>query len=157
MLSKALRGAFKVVMEEAAANPAFEKRLDEALSDVESIDKALGLIFKATIDEAASNRDFAIRIEDALGRFAEGYIERRRAEKKIEGFHPFIVYRKGAPEAFVAALQTFDAVELKLIVDRHGLDPAKSLKARPSRKVLVDLIVAAARKRAERDARLFEY
>lgn len=157
MLSKALRAAFKVVMEEAATNPAFERRLDEALSDVESIDKALGLIFKATIDEAAANREFAVRIEDALGKFAEGYIDRRRAEKKIEGFHPLIAFKKTTPEEFVASLQRFDAIELKLIVDRHGLDPSRTLKPRPSRRVLVDLIVDAARKRAERDGKLFDY
>ncbi|MEZ5937052.1 MAG: hypothetical protein R3C52_02395 [Hyphomonadaceae bacterium] len=157
MITKALRAAFKAVMDEASQNPAFERRLEEALVDVEEIDKALGIIFKETMDEAAQNAAFARKIQEALGKFADGYMERRKAEKKIAGFHPFIEYKKSTPEAFVAALQPFEVVELKMIVERHGLDPAKTLKGKSSRRALVDLIVSAAKKRAERDAKLFEY
>jgi hypothetical protein len=51
----------------------------------------------------------------------------------------------------------FDGRELRAIVDKHHLDPAQSLKGKASKKAMAAHIAQAARKRFERDAKLFEY
>jgi hypothetical protein len=60
-------------------------------------------------------------------------------------------------EEFEARLAKFDAAELRMIVQKHHLDPAGSLKGKAAKKALAAHILQAARKRSERDAKLFEY
>jgi hypothetical protein len=108
-------------------------------------------------EEAAANPAFGKRMEDVLAKFAKEYAEKQLAERRIGEFHPFIEFRKGTPEDFEARLLKFDARELRAIVEKHHLDPAQSLKGKASKKTLAAHIVQAARKRSERDAKLFEY
>jgi hypothetical protein len=121
------------------------------------IDKALTGLFKVVSDEAATNAAFARKLEDALAKFAEDYVETRAAERRVGDFHPFIEYRKGAPEEFRARLMRFDAKDLKLVIAKYNLDSAGVLKGKGAKKALVEHIFAAAQKRTERDAKLFEY
>ncbi|MBI1358796.1 MAG: hypothetical protein GC155_00765 [Alphaproteobacteria bacterium] len=121
------------------------------------IDKALSGLFKVVTEEAAANPTFARRLEDSLAKFAEDHAAARRAGARIADFHPHIEYPKATPEAFRKRLGGFDATELRMIVAKHRLDPAGTLKPRASKKVLVEHVFNAAQKRAERDAKLFEY
>lgn len=121
------------------------------------IDKTLSSMFKVVTDEAVNNPAFGKRLEESLAKFGQELAERRLAERNVGEFHPFIEYRKGAPEEFEARLAKFDVKELRVIVQKHHLDPANTLKGKGAKKALVAHILAAARKRAERDAKLFEY
>jgi hypothetical protein len=121
------------------------------------IEKTLSGVFKVVTEEAAANPAFGKRMEDVLAKFAKEYAEKQLAERRIGEFHPFIEFRKGTPEDFEARLLKFDARELRAIVEKHHLDPAQSLKGKASKKTLAAHIVQAARKRSERDAKLFEY
>jgi hypothetical protein len=121
------------------------------------IDKALTSVFKVVTEEAAANPAFGKRLEESLAKFAVDYVERQRAERRIGEFHPLVEFRKGTPEEFDARLAAFDATELRIIIQKHHLDPANTLKGKASKKALAGCIAAAARKRAERDAKLFEY
>lgn len=120
------------------------------------IEKTLAGVFKVVTDEAAANPAFGKRVEDVLAKFAKEYVEKQVAERRVGEFHPFIEFKKG-PEEFEARLLKFDGRELRAIVDKHHLDPAQSLKGKASKKVLAAHIAQAARKRSERDAKLFEY
>jgi hypothetical protein len=113
-------------------------------------------MFKVVTEEAANNPAFGKRLEDALAKFGQELAERRIAERSVEGFHPHIAYKKN-PQEFASRLEKFDAKELRVVIDRHGLDPAATLKGKAAKKVLAAHILAAAQKRAERDAKLFEY
>ena len=121
------------------------------------IDNALSSMFKVVTDEAVNNPAFGKKLEDVVAKFGQELAERRLAERSIEGFHPFIEFKKGTPEEFEARLLKFDAKELRVIVQKHHLDPANLLKGKGSKKVLATHILEASRKRAERDAKLFEY
>jgi hypothetical protein len=121
------------------------------------IDKALAGVFKVVTEEASANPAFGKRMEDVLAKFAKEYSERQAAERRVGEFHPFIEFKKGSPEEFQARLMKFDAKELRVIIDKHHLDPANSLKGKGAKKVLATHIAEAARKRSERDAKLFEY
>lgn len=120
------------------------------------IDRALASVFKVVTEEAAANPAFGKKLEDTLAKFAHELAEKRMAERSIENFHPLVEYRKDAP-GFEARLAKFDAKELRALVDRHHLDPAAVLKGKGTKKVLAAHIFDAAKKRAERDANLFEY
>lgn len=120
------------------------------------IDRALSNVFKVVTDEAAANPAFAKKLEDQLAKFGQDLAEKRMAERSIEGFHPLVEYKKD-PAAFEARLAKFDAKELRALVTQHHLDPANTLKGKGAKKVLATHILEAARKRAERDAKLFEY
>jgi uncharacterized protein (DUF1778 family) len=121
------------------------------------MDRALSSLFKVIEDEAGANAAFAARLEASLSRFAEDHVQKRRAEDRVGDFHPLIEFRKSSLADFLARLDGFSQVELRLIIERHHLDPSGALKARASKKVLTEFILSAARARAERDARLFEY
>lgn len=120
------------------------------------IDRALSNMFKVVTDEAAANPAFAKKLEDQLAKLGQDLAEKRLAERSIEGFHPLVEYRKDAA-AFEARLAKFDAKALKALIAQHHLDPANTLKGKGTKKALAAHILEAARKRAERDARLFEY
>jgi hypothetical protein len=121
------------------------------------IERALANIFKVVTEEAASNPAFGKRLEESLAKFARDHADRRLAENRVGDFHPLLEFRKTSPAEFEARLMKFDAQELRIIVEKHHLDPAQSLKGKTSKKILVAHILAAAQKRAERDAKLFEY
>jgi len=120
------------------------------------IDRTLSNVFKVVTDEAAMNPAFSKKIEDVLAKFGQELVEKRMAERNIEGFHPLVEYKKN-PVEFEARLAKFDAKELRALVDRHHLDPANALKGKGTKKTLAAHVLEAARKRAERDAKLFEY
>ena len=121
------------------------------------IDRALSSLFKVVTDEAVNNPAFGKRLEESFAKFGQELAERRLAERNVGEFHPFIEFRKGSPEDFEARLMKFDVKELRVIVQKHHLDPANSLKGKGAKKTLVVHILEAARKRSERDAKLFEY
>jgi len=121
------------------------------------IDRALSSLFKVVTDEAVNNPAFGKRLEESFAKFGQELAERRLAERNVGEFHPFIEFRKGSPEDFEARLMKFDVKELRVIVQKHHLDPANSLKGKGAKKALVVHILEAARKRSERDAKLFEY
>ncbi len=121
------------------------------------IDKTLSSMFKVVTDEAVNNPAFGRKLEDALAKFGQELAERRMAERNVGEFHPYIEFKKVAPEEFEARLLKFDVKELRVIVQKHHLDPANLLKGKGTKKGLAAHILEAARKRAERDAKLFEY
>ncbi len=121
------------------------------------IDKTLAGMFKVVTEEAAANPAFGKKLEDSLSKFANDLAERRMAERNVGEFHPFIEFRKGPPEEFEARLMKFDAKELRVIIEKHHLDPAALMKSKTAKKALAAHILQAARKRSERDAKLFEY
>ncbi len=121
------------------------------------IEKTLPGLFKVVTEEAAANPAFARRLEDALGKFAEDYVESRRAERVVGDFHPLIEYKKMDSAEFLTRPLKFDARELRLLIAKHNLDPAATLRPKAAKKALAQHILDAAQKRAERDAKLFSY
>ena len=77
-------------------------------------------------------------------------------DRNIDGFLPLVEYKKD-PVAFEARLAKFDAKELRALIDKHHLDPANVLKGKGAKKALAAHLLEAAKKRSERDAKLFEY
>jgi hypothetical protein len=120
------------------------------------IDRALSNMFKVVTEEAVANPAFGKKLEDVLAKFGHELAEKRLAERNIDGFLPKVEYKKD-PVAFEARLAKFDAKELRALIDKHHLDPANVLKGKGAKKALAAHLLEAAKKRSERDAKLFEY
>ncbi|MEQ1779990.1 MAG: hypothetical protein ABMA14_01430 [Hyphomonadaceae bacterium] len=120
------------------------------------IDRALSNMFKVVTEEAVANPAFAKKLEDVMAKFGQDLAEKRMAERSIEGFLPLVEYRKD-PAAFEDRIGKFDAKELRALIDKHHLDPANVLKGRGAKKALAAHVLEAAKKRTDRDAKLFEY
>lgn len=120
------------------------------------IDRALSGMFKVVTEEANANPAFAKKLEDVMARFGQELVEKRLAERNIDGFNPLVEYKRDAA-GFEARLAGFDVKELRALIEKHHLDPANVLKGKGAKKALVAHVLEAARKRAERDAKLFEY
>lgn len=120
------------------------------------IEKAIANLLKVVSAEAASNPGFALKLEEALDKFAHDYVERRRDERVIGGFNPFVEYKR-SPAEFAEKLARFDRRQLAAIIEKHNLDPARSVRASTPKKQLFEMISVAAEKRAQRDAKVFDY
>ena len=120
------------------------------------IDRALSNMFKVVTEEAVANPAFGKKLEDVMAKFGQDLAEKRMAERSIEGFLPLVEYRKD-PTAFEVRIGKFDAKELRALIDKHYLDPANVLKGKGAKKALAAHVLEAAKKRADRDAKLFEY
>ncbi|MBI1339662.1 hypothetical protein GC169_05550 [bacterium] len=120
------------------------------------IDKAIASLLKVISAEASANPAFARKMEEALDTFAHDYVERRRDERVLSGFNPFVEFKK-SPQDFDQRLSRFDRNQLALIIEKHGIDPARSVNSRTSKKKLAEMVAAAAEKRAARDAKVFDY
>ncbi|MEM6626909.1 MAG: hypothetical protein AAF719_09425 [Pseudomonadota bacterium] len=121
------------------------------------MEKALKKLFAVITEEAASNVAFSRKLEDAMGAFAETYQKDRKIEREIEGFNPLVALKALGAESFHKRVGGMSAPALKLLIQKHNLDPSGALQGRASKAKLVDAIVGAAEKRAARDAKLFEY
>ena len=121
------------------------------------IDKALKSVFSVVAEEAASNRAFARNIEDVMIKYGQDLARKRELEEQVQRFNPFVEFKSAGADGLEAALKNRSVAALRQIVDRHNVDPANTLGPRPARAKLVSAIVAAAEKRAARDAKLFEY
>lgn len=121
------------------------------------IDKALKSVFSVVAEEAANNRTFAKNIEDALIKYGQDLARKRELEEQVERFNPYVEFKSAGVTGLETALKNRSVAALKQIVQRHNVDPANTLGPRPARAKLVAAIVAAAEKRAARDAKLFEY
>jgi len=120
------------------------------------IDRALNAIFRVISEEAVRNPAFGKKIEDALVMVSQELAEKRLTERSIEGLNPLVEYRRDAA-GLEARLARLDAKALKALVLQHRLDPAGTLKGAATKRMLIAHIVEAARRRAVRDASLFDY
>ena len=118
---------------------------------------ALNRLFRVVADEASVNPAFAAKLEASLSVFAETHVRKAAAEARVGDFHPIVHFRKTGEQAFLRDISRYSAEELRLMIQRHNLDPTGALKRRASRKALVSHIAQSVRKRVERDGRLFDY
>jgi hypothetical protein len=131
-----------------------------------SLNRTLGRLFDEIRREAKRNPAFADRLDAVLRAHAsardvpEAVLEEAaRAEAPPPpaiDLNPVALFTRDGAEALAAALDALPDAALAHLVGEHNLDPAGTAEglARPD---LVAHIVAQARKRVERDSKLFDY
>jgi len=130
-----------------------------------SLNRTLTRLFSELRREAKTNPDFARRLDAILAahvtnRALEAGDERETpmlAAVAAPAINPVGLYQREGEDGLSAALNgAWDAPALRALIAEHNLDPGGEAGAL-DREGLVAHIVAQARRRAERDRKLFDY
>ncbi len=125
-----------------------------------SLNKTLDRLFDEIRREAKRNPAFADRL-DAVLRLHES---RREVEEAVleavvqedPALNPAGLYKREGEEALQAALAAQDLEGLRALVVEHNLDPS-GVTPTLTREALAAHVLAQAKRRAERDEKMFEY
>ena len=147
-LNKTLDRLFDEIRREAKRNPDFADRLDGVLR--------LHTSSRDVPDEVIEE----IALEGAAP--AGGEAEPSRAPAgptravQAPDINPAGLYKRAGAEALAEALRAFDLTSLRALVAEHNLDPSGEAEAL-DRDALAAHVVAQAKRRAERDEKMFDY
>lgn len=145
-LNRALAELFKVVREEAAGNPEFALKLEEALS-VYRPSKALKQAARAKLKPQSAPPPVAP---------APAIVEPIPEAPVAPAINPISIFANQGEAALRSALAEPSREALAALVAEHNLDPAGQAEG-ADRDGLIEQIVAQAKKRVERDSKLFDY
>ncbi|MDZ4691663.1 hypothetical protein [Terricaulis sp.] len=145
-LNKTLDRLFDEIRREAKRNPDFADRLDAVLQRHDSRrDVPDGVMDDVAPDEAPVKK-----AKPAKPVVVEA------PPAKAPALNPAGVYKKDGEDALTAALVALDTAALRALVEENNLDPAGETPAMDEAE-LVAHIVAQAKRRAERDEKMFDY
>lgn len=157
-LNKTLDRLFDEIRREAKRNPDFANRLDAVLRlhdsrrDVpdEVVEDVAQEAPAATVPPASSRQ----RKKQAQG--PEASAGKLPAAPETPDINPAGLYRKGGEAGLASALADQDLSALRALVAEHNLDPS-GVTPSLTRDELAAHIVAQAKRRAERDEKMFDY
>lgn len=145
-LNKTLDRLFDEVRREAKRNPAFADRLDAVLRLHESRRD----VADEVIEEVAQAAPAAAQKPKAAP-------EKPAAEKRAApAINPAGLYKREGEDALTEALAALDPGALAALVAEHNLDPSGVTGGMDGAELIAH-IVAQAKKRAERDEKMFDY
>lgn len=165
-LNKTLDRLFDEIRREAKRNPAFADRLDAVLRLHESRRDVDDETLEDVAQQSARASGGGGERREAEG---EGAAKGKRRAAPAEpaataptqkpappAINPAGLYKRAGEDALTEALAALDLGALKALVAEHNLDPSGAAAAFDAPE-LVTHIVAQAKKRAERDEKMFDY
>lgn len=154
-LNKTLDRLFDEIRREAKRNPEFADRLDAVLRLHESRrDVPEEIVEGVAVSETPS--------PPAVEAAAQSQSRRKKSAGETPALHespalnPAGLYKREGEDALTAALVALDAAALRALIVEHNLDPAGETQAMDEAELAVH-IVAQAKRRAERDDKMFDY
>ncbi len=154
-LNKTLDRLFDEIRREAKRNPDFADRLDAVMQRHDSRrDVADDVLEDVAPDEpkkAPSARTPAANVTKAKKAAGEA-----PAVQEAPDLNPAAVYRRSGEDGLRSALADQDLSALRALVAEHNLDPS-GVTPSLTRDELAAHIVAQAKRRAERDEKMFDY
>jgi hypothetical protein len=148
-LNKTLDRLFDEIRREAKRNPEFADRLDAAL-------RAHGS--RRQVDETAIEA-FRAEVEPKPQRRVSGAPTQPSQQAKVASappLNPVGFYKRVGEDALKALLAERQLEELRALVGEHNLDPG-GVTDDLSRDDLAEHILSQAKRRAERDDKMFDY
>jgi hypothetical protein len=168
-LNKTLDRLFDEIRREAKRNPDFANRLDAVLrlhdSRRDVPESVVEEMARPSADDGvyspARGGSSTGKTNDEGGADAQASnrAAHRPPAKKTRpapAINPAGFYKREGAEALTAALSGFDLGSLRALVAEHNLDPS-GVTATLTRAELAEHIVAQAKRRAERDEKMFDY
>lgn len=169
-LNKTLDRLFDEIRREAKRNPDFADRLDAVLrlhdSRRDVADEVVEEMAKQSSPVHAGGPERSEEEGQAVaaskrkrrsGPFAETALQ---PEESIAGgealLNPAGLYKRAGEDALTAALAALDHADLRALISEHNLDPAGETEAMDDAE-LATHIVAQAKRRADRDDKMFDY
>ncbi len=151
-LNKTLDRLFDEIRREAKRNPDFADRMDAVMrahaSRRDVPDEAQAEVTETAAPPVAAAAPSAPEAPTAP--------PARKKGKAAPNINPAGLYKREGAEALVAALTGQDLGSLRALVSEHNLDPS-GVTATLTRAELADHILAQAKRRAERDEKMFDY
>jgi hypothetical protein len=135
-LNRTLNRLFAEVRREAKRNKAFADRLEAAILAHRS---------EREVDVALIDAD---AVQEEKGAHS--------APVNLPEFNPVALLTRDGPDALAAALTPFARAALAKLVHEHNLDPAGETEGLDEPKLIAHIVLAA-KKRIERDRKLFDY
>lgn len=163
-LNKTLDRLFDEVRREAKRNPAFADRLDAVLRLHESRRD----VADEVTEEVSLSSVPASRKDSEVQRSPAGKAAARRAAAPLQPAMPTAVkqnppplnpaglYKRAGEGALTEALAALDLAALRALIIEHNLDPSGVTEGMPHEELAAH-IVAQAKRRAERDDKMFDY
>jgi hypothetical protein len=158
-LNKTLDRLFDEIRREAKRNPEFADRLDAVLRLHESrreVDE--GVIEDLAREDAGDPAPAPKRksASPASGRAAGKAPAAQTAQPAPPLLNPVGIYKRAGEEGLAKALATQELPALRALVAEHNLDPSGESEGL-DRDALAAHVVAQAKRRAERDDKMFDY
>ena len=161
-LNKTLDRLFDEIRREAKRNPEFADRLDAALQRHESRRDVPDEAFEDVADEnsppASAERrgGKSANRRATLPQSAAPATHPQAGEQKASALNPAGLYKREGEAALVAALASQKLSALRALVAEHNLDPG-GVTPSLTRDELAAHIVDQAKRRSERDEKMFDY
>jgi hypothetical protein len=157
-LNRTLDRLFDEIRREAKRNPAFADRLDAVLrlhaSRRDVADEVVEDVAQSAIASEPGQKG-----RDA-GQSAPPAKKQRRAAPSAPAVQPSLnptgLYKREGEDALTAALAALDQPALRALIAEHNLDPAGETGAMDEAELAAH-IVEQAKRRAERDEKMFDY
>ncbi len=144
-LNKTLDRLFYEIRREAKRNPDFANRLDSVLR----LHGSRRDVPDEVADQIAAPMDAPRPATPALHGTEEGDVE-------APELNPVGLYQREGEQALTGALEDLGLPALQALVAEHNLDPSGAT-ADLDRDALVAHVLAQAKRRADRDAKMFDY
>ena len=168
-LNKTLDRLFDEIRREAKRNPDFANRLDavlrlhdsrrevpdEVVEEVQSSPASGGGPSAARGGGKSASTRSAPSVSSADSSPARGGAKKSTAAA-APPLNPAGLYKRAGEDALTAALAALDEAALRALIAEHNLDPAGETEAMPHEE-LATHIIAQAKRRAERDEKMFDY
>lgn len=155
-LNKTLDRLFDEIRREAKRNPAFADRLDAVLRVHESRRD----VSDEVVEDVAQDGQDAAGEKPKPGKpaapAAQPPAAKAPAQDAPPALNPAGLYKREGEDALTEALVALNLPSLRALVKEHNLDPS-GVAADLDAAELVAHIVAQAKKRAERDEKMFDY
>jgi hypothetical protein len=159
-LNKTLDRLFDEIRREAKRNPDFANRLDAVLrlhdSRRDVPDDVVADVQSSPARAGSGERQRAGGGKSANRRAAPPQPAPAPAEQTAPPLNPAGLYKKEGEEALTSALSSHDLSALRALVAEHNLDPS-GVTPSLTRDELAAHILAQAKRRAERDEKMFDY
>ncbi|MBL8545702.1 MAG: hypothetical protein JNL81_04520 [Hyphomonadaceae bacterium] len=164
-LNKTLDRLFDEIRREAKRNPEFADRLDAVLQRHDSrrdvADEVLEDVAESSPasgggPSAARGGGKSANRRAAPPQSAAPTAPPQAGEQSAQALNPAGLYKKEGEDALTAALADHDLSALRALVAEHNLDPS-GVTPSLTRDELAAHIVSQAKRRAERDEKMFDY
>lgn len=173
-LNKTLDRLFDEIRREAKRNPEFADRLDAVLRLHDSRRDVADEVVEDVATQSSPARGGRAERSEAEGQVAPVSKKKRRdaplsppaarpdsspvngGARETTALNPAGLYKRGGEDALTAALAALNQPALRALILEHNLDPAGETGAMNDAE-LATHIIAQAKRRAERDEKMFDY
>jgi hypothetical protein len=169
-LNKTLDRLFDEIRREAKRNPDFANRLDavlrlhdsrrdvpdEVVEDVSITSPAGGSVAREARDDGGGAAPLSQPAAQSDSSPARGGAKKPAPRRMLELLNPVGLYKREGEEALVTTLAKTNLETLRALIVEHNLDPGGETEAL-DRDGLAAHVVTQAKRRAERDEKLFDY